>query len=242
MRSRGPATIPAFWGNFASIPFAAWSGGPKLARVGRQYRQRRPPRAKRTGLSCSPRPFRCPGLAGSSPSTAAITSASPSTPTHGLDMWPELSPSARRRHHRLPRNPMRVEGLRGIAAIATGEVHTLALGRDATVWAWGRNDRGQLGTATTDLCYKGVPVQPNARPGHGPHPRRRHGRRRNHNDPQVADRAPCALSKTSQVNLKAAQVRTKFSLPGLLEASQVNLKAAQVRTKFSLPGLLNASW
>ena len=25
----------------------------------------------------------------------------------------------------------------------------------------------QLGTATTDLCYKGVPVQPNARPGHG---------------------------------------------------------------------------
>jgi len=70
---------------------------------------------------------------------------------------------------------MRVEGLRGIAAIATGEVHTLALGRDATVWAWGWNDRGQLGTAATDLCYKDVPysrtpVQVTASPAPSPWP------------------------------------------------------------------------
>jgi len=34
------------------------------------------------------------------------------------------------------------------AAIAPGVAHSLALAQDGTIWAWGRNDRGQLGDGT----------------------------------------------------------------------------------------------
>jgi alpha-tubulin suppressor-like RCC1 family protein len=43
--------------------------------------------------------------------------------------------------------PQRVAGLDGVTAIATGHMHHLALKRDGSVWAWGSNDCGQLGTA-----------------------------------------------------------------------------------------------
>jgi alpha-tubulin suppressor-like RCC1 family protein len=33
--------------------------------------------------------------------------------------------------------------------VAAGEEFSLALRSDGTVWAWGRNDRGQLGRGTT---------------------------------------------------------------------------------------------
>jgi alpha-tubulin suppressor-like RCC1 family protein len=39
--------------------------------------------------------------------------------------------------------------LAGVAAIAAGEDHCLALKRDGTVWAWGSNGDGQLGDGTT---------------------------------------------------------------------------------------------
>lgn len=47
--------------------------------------------------------------------------------------------------------PVRVEGtggvgdLSGIAAIAVGDIHSLALTADGQAWAWGSNDNGQLG-------------------------------------------------------------------------------------------------
>lgn len=52
--------------------------------------------------------------------------------------------------------PAQVPGLTNIVAVYAGSVsyadHSFALQRDGTVWAWGLNDRGQLGVATTDVC------------------------------------------------------------------------------------------
>ncbi|MFP5501789.1 MAG: RCC1 domain-containing protein [Candidatus Sericytochromatia bacterium] len=43
------------------------------------------------------------------------------------------------------KEPVQVEGLTGVVAIASGEDHMLALKADGTVWAWGDNGLGQLG-------------------------------------------------------------------------------------------------
>jgi alpha-tubulin suppressor-like RCC1 family protein len=45
--------------------------------------------------------------------------------------------------------PAQVPELSGVAKAAGGGSHSLALKRDGTVWAWGRNDAGQLGDGTT---------------------------------------------------------------------------------------------
>lgn len=42
--------------------------------------------------------------------------------------------------------------LSNVIAIASGMYHSLALKNDGTVWAWGRNDAGQLGAVTTETC------------------------------------------------------------------------------------------
>jgi alpha-tubulin suppressor-like RCC1 family protein len=44
--------------------------------------------------------------------------------------------------------PVRVPGLSDVTQVAAGFFHSLALTADGTVWAWGRNDRGQLGDGT----------------------------------------------------------------------------------------------
>lgn len=45
--------------------------------------------------------------------------------------------------------PVQVIGLTGVAAIAAGGDHSLALKSDGTVWAWGSNYQGELGDGTT---------------------------------------------------------------------------------------------
>jgi len=57
------------------------------------------------------------------------------------------------------RTPLEVTALAGMTctAVAGGEKHSLALRDDGTVWAWGLNDRGQLGTGTNDDSH--VPVE-----------------------------------------------------------------------------------
>ena len=54
-------------------------------------------------------------------------------------------------------SPGEVTGLSGVKAIAAGERHRLALTNDGKVWAWGENDRGQLGDGTT--TPRATPVQ-----------------------------------------------------------------------------------
>ncbi len=45
--------------------------------------------------------------------------------------------------------PRQVPGLAAVKAVEAGRYHSLALKEDGTVWAWGRNTRGQLGTPGT---------------------------------------------------------------------------------------------
>jgi alpha-tubulin suppressor-like RCC1 family protein len=60
-------------------------------------------------------------------------------------------------------NPVQVSILAGIVAIAAGNSHSLALRNiialqnDVTVWAWGSNNRGQLGDGT--IVDKWIPIQ-----------------------------------------------------------------------------------
>lgn len=53
--------------------------------------------------------------------------------------------------------PSTVTGLPKIIAVSSGHAHTLALGEDGTVWAWGWGYYGQLGRGSTDTAT--VPIQ-----------------------------------------------------------------------------------
>lgn len=53
--------------------------------------------------------------------------------------------------------PVQVRGLRDITAISAGNATSYALDSAGTVWAWGENNYGQLGNATT--TNSDVPVQ-----------------------------------------------------------------------------------
>ncbi len=49
--------------------------------------------------------------------------------------------------------------------VSAGEFHSLALKEDGTVWAWGRNNHGQLGDGTNE--NRGIPVQVKGSGGEG---------------------------------------------------------------------------
>jgi ELWxxDGT repeat protein len=53
--------------------------------------------------------------------------------------------------------PVQVQNLSGVLAIGAGGYHSVALKGDGTVWAWGRNNYGQLGDGT--LVDSATPVQ-----------------------------------------------------------------------------------
>jgi len=48
--------------------------------------------------------------------------------------------------------PIQISGLTDVIAIAAGDKHTIALKADGTVWVWGYNGYGQLGTETIETC------------------------------------------------------------------------------------------
>lgn len=54
---------------------------------------------------------------------------------------------------------MRVQGLEAVRLIAVGAFHNLALQEDGTLWAWGNNEYGQLGTGDTQPRSQPIPVQ-----------------------------------------------------------------------------------
>ena len=45
--------------------------------------------------------------------------------------------------------PVQVPGLTNVVALAAGHLHSLALGTDGTLWAWGYSNYGQIGDGTT---------------------------------------------------------------------------------------------
>ncbi|RKH18967.1 hypothetical protein D7X74_08005 [Corallococcus sp. CA047B] len=47
-------------------------------------------------------------------------------------------------------SPVQVLGVSNVIAVAAGDAHTVVLKQDGTVWAWGRNDYGQLGDGLQD--------------------------------------------------------------------------------------------
>ena len=57
--------------------------------------------------------------------------------------------------------PIRLVGLNNVTDLSAGGSHTLARRSDGTVWAWGRNDYGQLGDGTKTELYTGraIPAQ-----------------------------------------------------------------------------------
>ena len=61
--------------------------------------------------------------------------------------------------------PVQVIGLTEVVQVSAGLNHGVALKRDGTVWTWGRNDRGQLGTGS--FQGKNDPVQVKGEEGVG---------------------------------------------------------------------------
>jgi alpha-tubulin suppressor-like RCC1 family protein len=55
--------------------------------------------------------------------------------------------------------PVRVQGLERVRLIAVGAFHNLALQEDGTLWAWGNNEYGQLGTGDTQPRSQPILVQ-----------------------------------------------------------------------------------
>ena len=56
--------------------------------------------------------------------------------------------------------PVQVSGLTDVVAIVAGNIHSLALKKDGTVWAWGFNFYGELGNNTPEAYYLStIPVQ-----------------------------------------------------------------------------------
>ncbi|OGV97738.1 MAG: hypothetical protein A2Z59_12830 [Nitrospinae bacterium RIFCSPLOWO2_02_39_17] len=45
------------------------------------------------------------------------------------------------------------------SSVSAGYYHTMAIKTDGTLWAWGRNNYGQLGDGTTTDRYSPVQIQ-----------------------------------------------------------------------------------
>jgi hypothetical protein len=118
---------------------------PWLNQIERWFQHPRPPRAQARRLRLPRRPARAhPRL---------HRPRQPDRPALPVDLQgPTALPLTR---YPLPRpctsdqpGPRPVPGLTGIVAVRAGLLHSLALGADGKVWAWGWDDFGQLGNGT----------------------------------------------------------------------------------------------
>ena len=77
----------------------------------------------------------------------------------GIGEWPVIAYKTRSAQPtQFMPYPVPIPGLSGVAAVATGDQHSLALMKDGTVCAWGFNRWGQLGDGTTVTRKTPVPV------------------------------------------------------------------------------------
>ena len=60
--------------------------------------------------------------------------------------------------------PVQAEGVHAAVSVATSGDHTLAVMTGGAVWAWGRDDHGQLGYAAADCPTRQRPCQPHPTP------------------------------------------------------------------------------
>jgi alpha-tubulin suppressor-like RCC1 family protein len=118
------------------------------------------------GCQCVPTPAKVPGLAG-------VTAIAGGAHTHSLavksdgTVWAwgynydgELgNGTATTSGCSCSPTPAQVPGLSGIIAIAGGAFYSLALRSDGTVWAWGSDQRGELGNGATTTTGVPTPAQ-----------------------------------------------------------------------------------
>ncbi|KFE69023.1 RCC1 domain-containing protein [Hyalangium minutum] len=77
--------------------------------------------------------------------------------TWGGNYYGQIGDGSRGYDSRRPK-PWQVDGLTQFVAVAAGNLHSLALRADGTVWAWGHNFFGQLGDGTQQQQLRPVPV------------------------------------------------------------------------------------
>ncbi len=101
--------------------------------------------------------------AGGSPARVQVAAGAEPQPRAALErdrvgVGPEQLRSARRRHGVGRLVPVKVPGIANAINVGAGRLHSLAIEKDRSVWAWGDNDFGQLGDGTTAERLKPVRV------------------------------------------------------------------------------------
>ena len=79
---------------------------------------------------------------------------------HRLDVRPQQRRPAGRREHHTASLPVQVTGIADAVGIAAGRDMSYAIRSGGQLWAWGRNDEGQLGDGTTTRRLTPVRVGP----------------------------------------------------------------------------------
>ncbi|WP_165960357.1 IPT/TIG domain-containing protein [Actinocrispum wychmicini] len=112
--------------------------------------------------SCYYPPTRIPGLSGvTGLATAGLTAYAVKSDgtvwAWGANLYGALGTG---NPNESPSTPVRVAGLSNIRQVAAGEYTGFALGADGTVWAWGNNEGGALGTGSwCDECFSATPAR-----------------------------------------------------------------------------------
>jgi len=107
-----------------------------------------------------PTPFQVPGIAGATAVSGGGNHVVVLTADGGVYAWGgggfgELgdgSLASLNKGRTAKEGAVRVSGLTGATAVSAGKGHSLAVRADGSLWAWGKNNHGQLGADSADTC------------------------------------------------------------------------------------------